>query len=257
MKEETKRFVRHLIENNRPVTELLLADYTFINKPLAKHYGLPEKEQLRLADGFQKIGFNGNKQRGGLLSMASVLTVSANGVDTSPVTRGAWILENILGTPPPPPPDEVPALDGTVNDAKSIREKLAIHRSDATCNICHRKIDPLGFALEHFDPVGRWRQKYPKQKDSEDRLEIDSSGELITGESFSDYQTFRKQLASTQERALMSCLVRKLMEYSTGRHMNLFDEYDISQIVEDTLASKGGVRDLLLATYKSKIFRSR
>ena len=257
MKEETKRFVRHLIENNRPVTEILLADYTFINKPLAKHYGLPEKEQLRLADGFQKIGFNGNKQRGGLLSMASVLTVSANGVDTSPVTRGAWILENILGTPPPPPPDEVPALDGTVNDAKSIREKLAIHRSDATCNICHRKIDPLGFALEHFDPVGRWRQKYPKQKDSEDRLEIDSSGELITGESFSDYQTFRKQLASTQERALMSCLVRKLMEYSTGRHMNLFDEYDISQIVEDTLASKGGVRDLLLATYKSKIFRSR
>lgn len=257
MKEETKRFVRHLIENNRPVTELLLADYTFINKPLAKHYGLPEKEQLRLADGFQKISFNGNKQRGGLLSMASVLTVSANGVDTSPVTRGAWILENILGTPPPPPPDEVPALDGTVNDAKSIREKLAIHRSDATCNICHRKIDPLGFALEHFDPVGRWRQKYPKQKDSEDRLEIDSSGELLTGESFSDYQTFRKQLASTQERALMSCLVRKLMEYSTGRHMNLFDEYDISQIVEDTLASKGGVRDLLLATYKSKIFRSR
>ncbi len=257
MKEETKRFVRHLIENNRPVTELLLADYTFINKPLAKHYGLPEKEQLRLADGFQKISFNGNKQRGGLLSMASVLTVSANGVDTSPVTRGAWILENILGTPPPPPPDEVPALDGTVNDAKSIREKLAIHRSDATCNICHRKIDPLGFALEHFDPVGRWRQKYPKQKDSEDRLEIDSSGELIPGESFSDYQTFRKQLASTQERALMSCLVRKLMEYSTGRHMNLFDEYDISQIVEDTLASKGGVRDLLLATYKSKIFRSR
>ena len=257
MKEETKRFVRHLIENNRPVTELLLADYTFINKPLAKHYGLPEKEQLRLADGFQKISFNGNKQRGGLLSMASVLTVSANGVDTSPVTRGAWILENILGTPPPPPPDEVPALDGTVNDAKSIREKLAIHRSDATCNICHRKIDPLGFALEHFDPVGRWRQKYPKQNNSEDRLEIDSSGELITGESFSDYQTFRKQLASTQERALMSCLVRKLMEYSTGRHMNLFDEYDISQIVEDTLASKGGVRDLLLATYKSKIFRSR
>ena len=105
--------------------------------------------------------------------------------------------------------------------------------------------------------MGRWRQKYPKQKDSEDRLEIDSSGELLTGESFSDYQTFRKQLASTQERALMSCLVRKLMEYSTGRHMNLFDEYDISQIVEDTLASKGGVRDLLLATYKSKIFRSR
>ncbi|MGB1927445.1 MAG: DUF1592 domain-containing protein, partial [Rubripirellula sp.] len=218
MKEETKRFVRHLVEENLAVKELLAADYTFVNKSLAKLYGLPEKDQMRLADGFQKVSVAGNKSRGGLLSMASVLTVSANGVDTSPVTRGAWILENILGTPPPPPPDEVPSIDGNVAGAKTIREKLALHRSDAACNLCHRRIDPLGFPLEHFDPVGRWRQKYPKQGGSDERAAIDSSGELLTGETFANYQEFRQVLAETRHLDLTTCIVKKLLEYSTGRH---------------------------------------
>ena len=257
MKEETQLFIRHLIEEDRPISELLLSDYTFVNKSLAKLYGLPEKDELRLADGFQKVNLEGNKARGGLLAMASVLTVSANGVDTSPVTRGAWILENILGTPPPPPPDEVPSIDGDVSGAKTIREKLALHRSDAACNVCHRKIDPLGFPLEHFDPVGRWRQKYPQQNGSKERYDIDSTGQFLTGESFANYQEFRKVLASTRQQELTTCLIRKLIEYSTGRHMGRVDEYEIEEIASRIEAKNGGMKTLLIESLTSDIFRNR
>jgi len=257
MKEETQLFIRHLIEEDRPISELLLSDYTFVNKSLAKLYGLPEKDELRLADGFQKVNLEGNKARGGLLAMASVLTVSANGVDTSPVTRGAWILENILGTPPPPPPDEVPSIDGDVSGAKTIREKLALHRSDAACNVCHRKIDPLGFPLEHFDPVGRWRQKYPQQNGSKERYDIDSTGQFLTGGSFANYQEFRKVLASTRQQELTTCLIRKLIEYSTGRHMGRVDEYEIEEIASRIEATNGGMKTLLTESLTSDIFRNR
>ena len=117
MKQEARRFFRHLLEENGPVTDFLDADYTFVDKKLAKLYGLPEQDTLRLADGFQRVSLAENEQRGGVLGMAGVLTVSANGVDTSPVTRGVWVLENILGTTPPPPPDEVPAIDADVSGA--------------------------------------------------------------------------------------------------------------------------------------------
>jgi hypothetical protein len=189
--------------------------------------------------------------------MASILTVSANGVDTSPVTRGAWILENILGTPPPPPPDEVPSIDGNVSGAKTIREKLALHRSDAACNVCHRKIDPLGFPLEHFDPVGRWRQKYPQENGSNERHEIDSSGQFLSGESFANYQEFRKALAATRQKELTTCLIRKLVEYSTGRHMGRVDEYEIEEIASHLEATNGGMKTLLVETLTSDIFRNR
>ena len=257
MKEETKRFIRYLIEEDRPIQELLSANYTFVNKTLAKLYGLPEKDQLRLADGFKKISVEGNKSRGGLLAMSSVLTVSANGVDTSPVTRGAWILENILGTPPPPPPDEVPSIEGNLSGAKSIREKLELHRSDVACNICHRKIDSLGFALEHFDPVGRWRQKYPKEAGSDERENIDPSGILLTGETFANYQHFRQVLVETRHRDLTACLVKKLLEYSTGRHMERIDGYEINEIVNRLLAQDAGMKQLLLHCFTSDIFKNR
>ena len=257
MKEETQRFIQHFVNEDLPVQELLTADYTFVNKSLAKLYGLPEKETLRLADGFQRVSLEGNKSRGGILAMASVLTVSANGVETSPVTRGAWILENILGTPPPPPPDEVPSLDRTVSGAKSIRDKLELHRNDAACNLCHRKIDPLGFALEHFDPVGRWRQKYPKQPGSDQRQEIDSSGALLSGETFSNYKEFTRVLSETRTRTLQACIVKKLIEYSTGRHMERADEYEIEEIIDRLQQSGGGMRQLVIEALTSEIFLSR
>ena len=145
MKEEARQFFRHLLDENGPVTDLLDADYTFVNKHLAKLYGLPEQATLRLADGFQRVSLAENQRRGGVLGMAGVLTVSANGVETSPVTRGVWVSENILGITPPPPPDVVPSIEADVRGATTIREKLAQHREDKACFACHRNIDPLGF----------------------------------------------------------------------------------------------------------------
>jgi hypothetical protein len=164
MKTEARLFFRDLLKNNGSVAQFIDCEHTFVDKKLAKLYDLPEKDKLRLADGFQKVSLKGNNHRGGLLGMAAVLTVSANGVETSPVTRGVWVTENILGIPPPPPPDVVPAIDPDVSGATTIRDRLAKHRADAACAECHRKIDPLGFSLEAFDPVGRWRKTYPKPK---------------------------------------------------------------------------------------------
>ena len=131
--------------------ELLQADYTFVDKYLARHYDFPEGEMLRLKDGFQKVKLADERRRGGVLGMAAVLTVSANGVETSPVTRGVFVSENILGVVPPPPPDEVPEIEPDVRGAKTLRERLAKHLASKTCAECHRKIDPPGFGLEQFD----------------------------------------------------------------------------------------------------------
>jgi len=162
MKTEARLFFRDLLKTNGSVAQFIDADHTFVDKKLAKLYDLPEKEKLRLADGFQKVSLKDNNHRGGLLGMAAVLTVSANGVETSPVTRGVWVTDNFLGVPPPPPPDVVPAIDTDTTGTKTIRDRLAKHRADPVCAECHRKIDPLGFSLESFDAVGRWRTTYPK-----------------------------------------------------------------------------------------------
>ena len=164
MKAEARLFFRHLMESDGSVAQFLDSDYTFVDKKLATLYELPEQKTLKLADGFQKVSLKDQSRRGGLLGMAGVLTVSANGVETSPVTRGVWVSENILGIPPPPPPDVVPAIDTDVTGATTIRERLAKHRADPACAECHRKIDPLGFSLETFDAIGRWRSSYPGPK---------------------------------------------------------------------------------------------
>lgn len=162
MKTEVRLFFRDLLATNGSVTQFINSDHTFVDKKLAKLYDLAEKDTLRLADGFKKVSLKGDNHRGGLLGMAAVLTVSANGVETSPVTRGVWVTDNLLGVPPPPPPDVVPAIDTDTTGTKTIRDRLAKHRADPVCAECHRKIDPLGFSLESFDPVGRWRVNYAR-----------------------------------------------------------------------------------------------
>jgi hypothetical protein len=174
MRTEARLLFQHLLETDGPVLDLLDADYTFVDKKLAQLYRLPEASKLRLADGFQRVSLKGNQQRGGVLGMAGVLTVSANGVETSPVTRGVWVMENILGISPPPPPPVVPEIESDVRGASTIRERLAKHAADKTCQECHRKIDPLGFALESFDPVGRWRSNYPLPNSGKPGPKIDA-----------------------------------------------------------------------------------
>jgi hypothetical protein len=257
MKQEARLMFRHLLDENGPVTDFLDADYGFVDKKLAKLYGLPEQSTLRLADGFQRVSLADNQQRGGLLGMAGVLTVSANGVDTSPVTRGVWVMENILGTKPPPPPDEVPSIDANVSGASTIREKLAKHSEDKTCNVCHRSIDPLGFALETFDPIGRWRARYPKAKGMDAAPKIDPSGEFPSGETYTDFSSFKAVLRKSRRDAFTRGLIEKLLAYTTGRQMGNSDRFEIDDMLASVQADHDGLRTMVIEVLTSKIFRSR
>ncbi|MBM3786954.1 MAG: DUF1592 domain-containing protein [Acidobacteria bacterium] len=242
MKVETRMFTRHLLDKNLPIANFLDSDFTFANNALARLYGIPgqfdEKfRQVRLDD----------KRRGGLLGQGSVLTVSANGIETSPVTRGVWVLENILGTPPSPPPDNVPTIDPDVRGAKSVRDLLVKHRENETCMACHAKIDPPGFALENFDPIGRWRTNYEKG------ATIDPSGELPGGHKFADVVEFKKALVERQP-LFAKALTEKLLTYSTGRRMEAGDRPEIDRIVSELVKRGGGFRDLLELVVMSRAF---
>jgi hypothetical protein len=245
MRQETHLFTRHLIDENLSLVNFLDSDFTFANKRLAEHYGLKPPEDSR----FEKVQL-ADRRRGGLLGQGSVLTVTANGIDTSPVVRGVWLLENILGTPPSPPPPDVEPLDPDVRGATTIRDQLEKHRSVASCYDCHRKIDPLGFALENFDAIGNWREKYPGGK------KIEASGELPSGQEFVDIQDFKQTLVERRDQ-FATALATKLLSYATGRQAQPADRRHIEQIVKE-LASRGdGMRDLVELVVLSEPFRSK
>lgn len=245
MREETRLFIRHMLDNDLNVRNFLDSDFAFVNKALARHYQLPVPTDR----GFRKISLTDGR-RGGLLGQASVLTVTANGIDTSPVVRGVWILENILGTPPSPPPPDVEPLDPDIRGAKTIRDQLQKHRSVPACNDCHRKIDPLGFALENFDPVGRWRTTYGA------RGKIDSSGKLPDGNSFTNISEFKRLLLQREDQ-FVRALTEKLLEYATGRVLVPADRVHVDQIVT-TLKSRGnGFKSLISLVVQSPVFASR
>jgi len=257
MKTEARLFFRDLLKNNGSVAQFIDCEHTFADKKLAKLYELPEKDKLRLADGFQKVSLKGNNHRGGLLGMAAVLTVSANGVETSPVTRGVWVTENFLGVPPPPPPDVVPAIDPDVSGATTIRDRLAKHRADAACAECHRKIDPLGFSLEAYDPVGRWRKTYPKSKKAKDAPKIDTTGEFPSGETYADFTGFKRVIRDTRADLFSRHLARQLLTYTTGRTMELADDLPLDQLHEKVKKQGLGLKTLMTECLMSEIFRSR
>ena len=256
MKAEVRLFFHEMLKENRPVTEFLHADHTFVDKKLAKLYDLPEQKTLRLADGFQKVSLAGDKHRGGLLGMAAVLTVSANGVETSPVIRGVWVSENILGVKPPPPPDVVPAIEPDVTGTTTIRQRLAKHSTDRACAECHRKIDPLGFSLETFDPVGRWRDTYPKPKKGE-APKIDTTGEFSSGETYRDFAGFRDILHDKRNEQFTRHLIRSFLAHSTGRLMEPADEFAVDRIYEKAKQQGLGLRTIVVECLTSDVFRSR
>ncbi len=258
MKAEVRLFFRDLLSHNGSVAQFLDADHTFVDKKLAKLYELPEQKTMRLADGFQQVSLKSDAHRGGLLGMAGVLTVSANGVETSPVTRGVWVSENILGIQPPPPPDEVPAIEADISGATTIRERLAKHSTDKTCAECHHKIDPLGFSLESFDPVGRWRKNYPKPKNGKAPApKVDSSGEFPSGETYEDFAGFKKVISETREDLFTRHLIRQVLAYTTGRHMELADDFEVDEIQAAVKKDKLGLHTLMVECLASEIFRSR
>ncbi|MEM6778944.1 MAG: DUF1592 domain-containing protein [Planctomycetota bacterium] len=255
MKHEVRLFLRDLLDRNASALDLLSSRHTFVNVHLAELYGLPDAETLRQADGFRRVSLPDADQRGGLLGMAAVLTVSANGVETSPVTRGVWVLENILGDTPPPPPDEVPAIDASTAGAKTIREKLERHREDQACNVCHRKIDPMGFSLETFDPIGRWRDRYRPDKGTQ--VEVDASGRFPSGELYANFAEFKEILLATRTEPFLRHLVETLLAYTTGRLMEPVDRYAVDDILLMADAADNGLRSLVENALLSPIVRSR
>lgn len=249
MKTETRLLMRHLLDQNKSLHDFLDARYTFLDKPLARLYGLESSIPSVGGHLFRKVDLP-DARRAGLLGHGSVLTVSANGIETSPVTRGVWTLENIFGTPPAPPPDDVPALDPDVRGAKTVRDLLVKHRESPACMSCHKSIDPPGFALENFDPIGRWRTKYPGGKP------IDASGQLPSGEKFSDIVGLREALL--QHKAdFTRTLTQKLLTYACGRKFDAADRPQVEAIATKVGDQRNGLRDLVEFIVQSEAFRKR
>ena len=244
MRAETVTFFRHVLDNNLPPRELLDADYSFLNRELALHYGIKgvQGNQPR------RVSLKGT-ERGGLLGHGAFLTASANGVDTSPVVRGIYAAEKLLGFRAPPPPPDVPAIEPDIRGAESVREQLEKHRKVQSCAECHRKIDPLGFALENFDAVGGWRDRY------DNKAPIDSSGKLPGGESFKTLSEFRNLLVKRQD-LFNRCLTEKLMSYALGRRLEAGDRPAVDGILAELDAKKGGLRDVMRLIVLSRPFQN-
>ncbi|MBL6704621.1 MAG: DUF1592 domain-containing protein [Planctomycetaceae bacterium] len=245
MLDETTRFFEELLDKNLPVRNFIDSDFTFLNRNLADLYGL----DLDLGYALEKVSLTGVPTRGGLLGQGSVLTASANGVETSPVTRGVWVLENLMGTPPSPPPPNVPAASPDIRGALTVREILDKHRSDSACNSCHIEIDPHGYALEHFDPIGRWRESYPSGH------AIEADGEI--GRQAFDGIAEMKAVLLKYEKTVAKGLLVKLLEYGTGRKMELGDRAEIHRLTLAAQQRGYGLRDIFDLVATSPIFLSK
>ncbi|MBM3771012.1 MAG: DUF1592 domain-containing protein [Acidimicrobiia bacterium] len=243
--QETELFLLSQIQNDRPVAELLNADYTFVNERLARHYGIAHV----YGSHFRRVAL-ADRRRGGLLGHGSILTVTSYADRTSPVVRGKWLLENVLGAPPPAPPPNVPALpDNTAGGSpKSVRERMEQHRRNPACASCHAKMDPLGFALEHFDAIGQWRSM------SEAGTPIDASGTLPDGRKFDGATELRALLL---ERGFAPTIVEKLLTYALGRGLDASDLPAVRHIVRDAAPSGYRWSALIAGVVKSTPFRMR
>ena len=256
MKEEVRLFFSDLLKNDGSVKRFFDADYTYVDKKLAKHYKLPEASKLRLKDGFRRVKLEKKSHRGGLLRMGAILMVSANGVETSPITRGVFVSENLLGVIPPPPPDEVPAIEPDTRGAKTIRDRLQLHLKSKACAECHRKIDPPGYALEQFDELGRWRVHYRGNTKSR-KLKIDATAELPSGEKFEGAAGLSQVLATSRFPMFRRHLISTFLSYSTGRRMEAVDRFEIDEIEKELEKNGGGLRTLVKKALLSDIFRHR
>jgi hypothetical protein len=242
MRSETEHFFRHILDKNLPLREFLAADYSFLNRELAEHYGMSGLK----GNHFRKVSLP-NASRGGIMGHGSLLTASANGVDTSPVVRGIYVMNKLLDYTPPPPPDDVPAIEPDVRGATTLREQLIKHRADATCAQCHNKIDPPGFALENYDAIGGWRDQYDR------KLKVDSSGKLPNGQTFASNAEFRK-LVVAQDETFTRCLTKKLLTYAIGRQLNSSDRPSIDKISKEMASKDKGLQDLIQAVVASEGF---
>jgi hypothetical protein len=245
MKRETLLFFDAMLREDRPLGEFLDARYAFLNETLAEHYGIAG---VRGSE-FRRVAL-ATQQRGGVLSQASVLAVSSYPTRTSVSVRGKYVLQNILGAAPPPPPPDVPPLDETaVASSASLRQQMEMHRSNPVCASCHARMDPLGFGLENYDAIGRWRTEDAGQP-------VDASGVLPSGQSFASPAELRRVL-QTLLPDFQRCLTEKMLTYALGRGLEPYDKLTLRAITQKLAASKGGLQVLVREIVRSLPFRSR
>ncbi|MEQ8849958.1 DUF1592 domain-containing protein [Botrimarina sp.] len=248
MRREAEMLFSHVAREDRSVLELIDADYTFLNEPLAEHYGVPGVE----GDRMRRVELPADSPRGGVLTLASTLVVTSNPTRTSPVKRGLFVLDNLLGTPPPPPPPDIPELEAAAEQfgdrQPTLRELLAAHRDSPLCSACHQRMDPIGLALENFDALGQHRTE-------DNGAPIDPSGVLVSGERFAGVEELKAALAGPRRRDFYRCLTEKLFVYALGRSVRPEDLHTIDQIVDRTDAQGGRFRALLDALVESPQFQ--
>jgi hypothetical protein len=250
MRSETELYFEHLIREDLSVLDLVDSDYTFVNERLAQHYGIPgvSGEEMRL------VKLPPDSPRGGVLTQGTVLSVTSNPTRTSPVKRGLFILENILGTPPPPAPPNVPDLEESKKEFEGrepkLSELLALHRSNKLCSSCHERMDPLGLAMENFNALGGWR-------DTDARQPIDPAGELVTGEKFADVRELKQVLRRDRKTDVYRCLTEKLLTYALGRGLEHYDVHTVDEIVARLEREDGRMSALIAGVVESAPFQKQ
>jgi hypothetical protein len=264
LQRETLAFMTAMVRDNLPIRNLVEADFIYLNERLAKHYQLEPVAGATL----RRVTLPKDSPLGGLLTQGAILKVTSNGVSTSPVLRGAWIMDRILGEPPPPPPPGVPAVEPDIRGAETIRDLLAMHTRSNTCASCHAKFDPVGLALENFDVLGRWRARYRGTAEGE-RVSgidhtghdfaytlagaVDSSGTLADGRSFRDVRDLKAVLAANP-RQLARNLLRQLTVYATGTPVRFSDRAEIEKMLDSCAREGYRMRDLIHALIQSRVF---
>lgn len=266
---ETEAFFAELLHKDLPVTHFIQSDFLMLNRRIAEHYGIGL--DVAKSEQFVRVSLPADSVRGGVLTQASILKVTANGTVSSPVLRGGWVMKRLLGQPPPPPPPGIPGVEPDTRGASTIREILAKHSNAENCAGCHAKIDPPGFALESFDVIGGWRDRY-RSKEKGDRpsakvenrgvwqykisLPVDASGQLADGRAFKDIQEF-KQLLLAQPADVQRCLTEKLLTYATGAAPTYADSQAVNDIVAKSLKQGGGLKTFVTELVLSETFRRK
>ena len=267
MRFETRAFFGEMLKHDLPARSVFDSDFVMVNAALAELYGI---DGVKGAD-VRRVPLDEESVRGGFVTQASVLKVSANGTTTSPVVRGVYVMDRLLGDPPPPPPEAVPAVEPDLSGATTLRDQLAKHRADASCATCHQKIDPPGFALESFDVMGRFRKRYHSLSQGDPveglnrrakpikyrlALPVDSSGELPGGRTFRDIDDFRR-LVLQDERAIAQNLLERLVIYATGAPVGIADRQQIEEILDRTADNGYGLRSMIHGLVQSKMFKHK
>lgn len=263
---ETRAFIRELIAKDLPIVNLVDSEFTMLTQRLAEHYGIPGVDGVEV----RRTQLPAGSHRGGLLTQASILKVTANGTTTSPVKRGVWLMDRLLNERPPPPPPGVPGIDADTRGATTIREQLALHSTNTSCAVCHREIDPPGLAMEAFDPIGGFRDRYRTAggdmppSDAVEKWQaiyrlgptVDASGRLADGRTFAGIDELKKMLAADPERIARG-FTAHMIRYATGADISYADRREIELILDAAAPTQYGFRSILHAIAASGPFAAQ